>query len=203
MPTKLYDKEQILDACLDVFARHGYEKTSTGMLAEAAGISRTLIFHHFKSKKELYLNLLDRCIDTGKIEMDVNRILEAQDFFEAKEKLSIIKFNYYRKNPNVYKVIREAFYETPDELKIEVEEKYGKIIAKKNELWRQLFEKVSLRDGVKREQAFKLITLTLDYFESMYLKEMTDNYDLDEKYFQSFLEERKNYLNMIRYGIEK
>jgi AcrR family transcriptional regulator len=58
MPKQLYDKEQILDDCLAVFARHGYEKTSTGMLAEAAGISRALIFHHFNSKKELYLSLL-------------------------------------------------------------------------------------------------------------------------------------------------
>lgn len=51
MPLQLYEKEQILDACLEIFARHGYAKTSTGMLAEAAGISKALIFHHFKSKK--------------------------------------------------------------------------------------------------------------------------------------------------------
>ena len=36
MPLQLYDKEKILDTCLTVFARHGYENTSVAMLAEAA-----------------------------------------------------------------------------------------------------------------------------------------------------------------------
>ncbi|TWL86384.1 hypothetical protein [Bacillus licheniformis] len=40
MPLQLYEKEQILDACLEVFARHGFAKTSTGMLAERPAFQR-------------------------------------------------------------------------------------------------------------------------------------------------------------------
>lgn len=203
MPTQLYDKEEILDACLAVFARYGYEKTSTGMLAEAAGISRTLIFHHFKSKKELYLSVLDRCFEKGNIEMGFDSMSEEQDFFKAKEKFSIIKSDYYRKNTDVYKFVKEAFYATPDELKTEIEEKYGTLIANKDKALKRLFEKVPLREGVDREQAFELIMLTLDYFENKYFAELTDEKALDETYLQSFLEERNSFLNMIRYGIEK
>lgn len=66
MPLQLYDKEKIIHACFNVFAQHGYANTSTTMLAEAAGISKALIFHHFKAKKDLYLNVLDRCIKKQK-----------------------------------------------------------------------------------------------------------------------------------------
>ncbi|WP_217563394.1 TetR/AcrR family transcriptional regulator, partial [Paenibacillus sp. GbtcB18] len=61
MPIQLYERKEILEACLSVFARHGYKDTSTGMLAGAAGISMSLIFHHFNSKKTLYLSLLVHC----------------------------------------------------------------------------------------------------------------------------------------------
>lgn len=203
MPLQLYDKESILDACFDVFAHHGYMNTSTTMLAEAAGISKALIFHHFKSKKELYLSVLDRCFEKGKIEMGFDALQKPQGFFEAKEKITIVKFNYYRRNPDLLKMVREAFYETPEELKLEIEEKYGDLISNKDKELKSLFENVSLRKGVDREQAFKLVMLALDYFEEKYLSDLDDNNDLDEAYLQSFLEERNNFLSMIRFGIEE
>jgi len=46
------------------------------MLAEAAGISKALIFHHFNSKKELYLNVLDRCFKKGRIETGFGALLK-------------------------------------------------------------------------------------------------------------------------------
>lgn len=203
MPLQLYDKDRILDACMAVFAGRGYENTSTAMLAEAAGVSKALLFHHFKSKKELYLSVLDRCFEKGRVEIGFDNLLEHQDFFEAKEKFSIIKFNYYRKNPDMYQVVKEAFFVTPDELKAEIEEKYGVLIANKDKEWERLFEKVPLREGVDRGQAFKLVMLTLDYFDNKYLTELADDQDLDEIYLRNFLEERNSFLTMIRYGIEK
>jgi AcrR family transcriptional regulator len=203
MPLQLYDKEKILDACLTVFAQHGYENTSVSMLAEAAGISKALIFHHFKSKRELYLSLLDQCFEKAKAILNVDNISKSQDFFETKEKLSVTKFGYYKKNPDLYKIVREAFYSTPNELRSDIEEKYGAMIAKKNKIEEQLFEKVPLREGVDRGQAFKLVRLALDYFDNKYLSEMLDNNDLDETYFQNFIDERNSYFDMIRYVIQK
>lgn len=203
MPLQLYDKEQILDSCLAVFARHGYEKTSTVMLAEAAGISRALIFHHFKSKKELYLSLLDRCFARGRIEMGFDNLLEYKDFFAAKKEFSIIKFNYYKKNPDLYKFVREAFFATPDELKTEIEEKYGALITNRDKEWELLFAKVPLREGVDRRQSFKLVMLVLDYFDNKYISELAGDSDLDETYLQSFLAERDSFLALVRHGIER
>lgn len=203
MPLQLYDKEKILDACFNVFARNGYANTSTTMLAEAAGISKALIFHHFKSKKNLYLSVLDRCFEKGRNDMGLDIILENQDFFEAKEKSSITKFHYYKNNPDLMRIIIEAFYKTPDELKVEIQEKYGELLASNEKEWVKLFEKVSLREGVDRKQAFRLIMITLDYFDKKYLSDIENYEDLDETYLRDFLEERNSFLSMIRFGIEK
>lgn len=203
MPLQLYDREKILDACLSIFARHGYDNTSTAMLAEAAGVSKALIFHHFKSKKELYLCLLDRCVEKAKALIDMDTLLEYQDFFEAREKLSMMKFEFNKENPVIYKVLKEAYLTTPDELKAEIEVRSRVFFAERDKLWERLFEKVPLKEGVDRGQAFELVMLTLDYFDQKYLAEMTAENELDEAYAQRFIQERNDFLAMIRYGIEK
>lgn len=202
MPLQLYDKEKILDTSFEVFARYGYANSSTTMLADAAGISKALIFHHFKSKKELYLSVLDRCFEKGRIEMGFDTLWDNQDFFEAKEKSSIIKFHYYKNNPSLTKIIREAFYATPNELKIEIKTKFEKLFLNNENEWKRKFEKVSLKEGVDREQAFRLVMLTLDYFDRKYLSDFENQDDLEEKYLSNFLEERNSFLSMIRFGIQ-
>ena len=101
------------------------------------------------------------------------------------------------------RIIKEAFYATPDELKMEIQDKYGKLLANTEEEWKRLFEKVPLREGVDREQAFRLVMLTLDYFDKKYLSDVENNNDLEETYLRDFLEERSSFLSMIRFGIEK
>src|SRR3954451_13385548 len=53
-------KARILDAAAEVFASHGYESTSIDEVAEAAGISKPVIYDHFDSKKDLHIALIDK-----------------------------------------------------------------------------------------------------------------------------------------------
>ena len=52
-------RRQLLDVALDVFAARGYDGTSMAELAEAAGITKPVLYQHFTSKRELYLELLE------------------------------------------------------------------------------------------------------------------------------------------------
>jgi AcrR family transcriptional regulator len=53
----------ILDAALEVFGARGYHAASIDEIAQAAGISKALIYEHFPSKKELHVSLLERHSD--------------------------------------------------------------------------------------------------------------------------------------------
>lgn len=202
MPAKLYDKDQILEICLHVFARHGYEKTSTVMLAKAAGVSRALLFHHFRNKKELYLEVVDRSLEKGKQEIDFEFLAEQSDFFAAREQFSRLKFNFFQKNPDAYRILTEVLVETPEEVKKEVEERYGKLGVRLEKFWEGLFRKVPLRDQTDRGQAYRLVRLVLDDFDRKYISEATEDDVLNESYFQRFLKERNLFLAMVRYGIQ-
>jgi AcrR family transcriptional regulator len=53
-------RSAILDSALEVFSRHGYNGASIDEIAQAAGISKALIYEHFPSKKDLHVSLLER-----------------------------------------------------------------------------------------------------------------------------------------------
>lgn len=56
-------RQQIVDVARELFARRGFEGTTTRELAEHAGINEALIFRHFPSKEELYWAVLQNMID--------------------------------------------------------------------------------------------------------------------------------------------
>jgi AcrR family transcriptional regulator len=53
-------RELILDAALEVFARRGFHGSSIDEIAQAAGVSKALIYEHFPSKRDLHVSLLER-----------------------------------------------------------------------------------------------------------------------------------------------
>ena len=52
-------REQLLEVALEVFARAGYHVASMNDVAEAAGVTKPVLYQHFESKRELYRALLD------------------------------------------------------------------------------------------------------------------------------------------------
>src|ERR671914_748040 len=57
--TKDERRTRILDAAAQVFADRGYEPATLDEIAEAAGISKPVIYDHFSSKKELHISLIE------------------------------------------------------------------------------------------------------------------------------------------------
>src|SRR5262249_23935624 len=53
-------REMILAGATELFAEHGYDGTSIGQIAKAAGITPAVIYDHFPAKSELVIELLER-----------------------------------------------------------------------------------------------------------------------------------------------
>ena len=54
-------QEAIINAGYRVFSQNSYKKSSISEIADAAGISNSLLFYYFHNKKELYLFLWEKC----------------------------------------------------------------------------------------------------------------------------------------------
>jgi AcrR family transcriptional regulator len=55
-------RRQLLEVARGVFAQHGFHATSMDVIAERAGVTKPVLYQHFPSKRELYVELLH---DTG------------------------------------------------------------------------------------------------------------------------------------------
>src|SRR5437868_5522469 len=61
-------EEQMLDAAEREFDRHGFHQASMERIAEAAGITKALIYQYFGSKEGVYT----ACVERGRAEMFEN-----------------------------------------------------------------------------------------------------------------------------------
>lgn len=60
MRTKEFETDEIADAAMHVFWRHGYAATSVQDLVEGTGLSRSSLYSTFQSKQGLYQKALQR-----------------------------------------------------------------------------------------------------------------------------------------------
>ena len=52
-------RDQLLDVALGLFAARGFHGTSVEDIAEAAGVTKPVLYQHFPSKRQLYMELLE------------------------------------------------------------------------------------------------------------------------------------------------
>jgi AcrR family transcriptional regulator len=58
-------QDRILDAATLVFRRHGFRRSSIEQAAEAAGLTRQALYHHFKSKEALFRAVIERVYEAA------------------------------------------------------------------------------------------------------------------------------------------
>jgi TetR/AcrR family acrAB operon transcriptional repressor len=58
-------RDRILEAAMTVFRRHGFRRSSIEETAEAAGLTRQALYHHFKSKEALFRAVIERVHDNA------------------------------------------------------------------------------------------------------------------------------------------
>ena len=66
-------RDRILEAAMTVFRRHGFRRSSIEETAEAAGLTRQALYHHFKSKEALFRAVIERCMKARCAEMAPRR----------------------------------------------------------------------------------------------------------------------------------
>lgn len=52
-------RQRIQDVALDLFAEHGYEKTSLREIAEHLDITKAALYYHFKTKEQIIVSLFE------------------------------------------------------------------------------------------------------------------------------------------------
>ncbi len=73
-------REKILEVATELFFTEGFSKTTTGAIGQRAGVSKGTIFHHFPTKEDLGLVVLERAMSHFFAVTDQMDELEPKEF---------------------------------------------------------------------------------------------------------------------------
>lgn len=110
-------QQSILNAGYRVFGRNSYKHSPMSEIADAAGISKSLLFHYFHNKKELYLYLWDKCAEITIETLTRYNCYGQRDLFESMMRGMQAKMEIIRQWPDMGNFVIQAFYEQDPEIR--------------------------------------------------------------------------------------
>ncbi len=116
-------RTNIINSAMKEFSKNSFQKASTNIIVEDAGISKGLLFHYFGTKANLY-----KYLEYFSIEVITEKIVdeldwEQKDIFLRLKEISMIKFKVFQQYPYLAdfslkvfqdKTVEEIMYINPD-----------------------------------------------------------------------------------------
>lgn len=117
-------QQAIINAGYRVFSQNSYKNSPMSEIAQEAGISKSLLFHYFHNKKELYLFLWDKCAETTIALMTRYECYQQKKLFESMERGMRAKMEIIRQYPHMANFTIKAFYEKDPKICADIQRSY-------------------------------------------------------------------------------
>jgi TetR/AcrR family transcriptional regulator len=118
----------ILDAAVHLFSVHGYDGVSMRRIADAAGVSKANIYHHFASKEALYFAIMRR--SAAELTALLENLAEGKGSFEQRLQVFACAHleHLFDNEGRVRLVLREAFSGDEEKSRAVVEQMVGGVV---------------------------------------------------------------------------
>ena len=133
----------IVDAGFRIFSMNSYKKTPVSEIAQQAGISKSLLFHYFQNKKELYLFLWDQVIRMRQKALSGRKEPCSASLFDLLEQDLAVKFRLIRRYPYIASFAFRAVYEKEPEIRTAIQNRFLDLSRKS---WQETLEKLDPED---------------------------------------------------------
>jgi TetR/AcrR family transcriptional regulator len=195
-------EDRIINAATKVFAENGYKRASTNAIVKEAGISKGILFHYFKSKKELYLSLYEYLSDMF-AEKIYDRIdMEERDIFEIIRQVSVIKFELFSTYPDLINFLNSVFHEIDPEVKNEVDKIRENLTGSS---FSKLFSNIDagkFRKGIDVGKAIQVIYWTFEGFANQQ-QAKASSMSVADIYKEDILAELDSYTELLKKSFYK
>lgn len=163
-------QDRIINAALREFVQKGYDHASTNEMVKGAGISKGLLFHYFTNKKQLYLYLVDYCLEAGMGELSKKLNLREPDFFTRFREFERIKSGICSQYPEMFRFLQAASQESSDEVSRELEGRRKDLTASSAA---KLFDGVDdsrFKEGLDPAKIIKIVMWSFEGFRGEQLQ---------------------------------
>ena len=142
---------------MEVFSRTGYKKAYVSEIAQAAGISKAMIFYYFGSKKNLYLYLLEYTNREVTAAFAALSSPGETDFFDRILESTKIKISFLKTHPSFLRFVLSVYSESDPEVAQEIQLYREKNIRFRNDLVLTSFDRQKFKDSVDHLLVHKLL----------------------------------------------
>lgn len=152
MPIQKTSKADILHRCWEVFHREGYNAASISKLAEASGLGKPGLLHHFGSKEQL----MQAVLEYAREQFHAYVLSVAQEDLPPEQRLEKL----LRRQNRLAKYERRGCFFANIALETGRDEHFNPLITELFEAWQQtvagLFERITTPDNA-RQMAYRLL----------------------------------------------
>ena len=190
-------QERILNAAMKEFAQNGFENASTNEIVKKAEISKGLLFHYFKSKKNLFLYLYDYCINLYINEFYKKINMDETDIFVKLRQCSIIKSQLLMKYPEIFIFIETAYREKSKSIESDLKLINEELTANN---YNKIFENIDtskFKEALDIKKCISIIIWTIDGFGAQMMKEeklITSNKEV----YDTIFEQAITYMDILK-----
>lgn len=185
---------------MEEFSRRGYEGASLNTVWAVKGISKGIIYHHFKDKDELYLLCVKTCFDaftaylrTASDSLTGTVQERLQDYFNA-------RLRFFSENPEYLGIFIDASFHPAEKLLPQISTLRQDFDALNISVLTELLKSESLRPGLSVELVVNDFRMYMDYF-NMHFKATSCDTCSQEDLLQEHEKQCHRQLNILLYGV--
>ncbi|MGN1398895.1 MAG: TetR/AcrR family transcriptional regulator [Erysipelotrichaceae bacterium] len=148
-------QQAIIKAGYKVFSQNSYKNSPMSEIADAAGISKSLLFYYFKNKKELYMFLWDQCAKTTIEYLNKYECYSRDNLFESMYRGMKAKMEIIHLYPDLANFVIKAYYETDAEISLEIQKSFRKYFNLKADMNLAALNKEQFVEGLDIEMMYR------------------------------------------------
>jgi len=195
-------QRRILEACLQEFARRGYEQASTNAIVKQTGIPKGTLFYFFGNKKQLYLYLIDYAVRRYVEQVSLISDELPSDLFERLLARGRLRMQFAVQEPLLYQFFFNAFLHTPAEIQSEIAHRYVEYASTSRKLLFEGLDRSKFGEDVNIEQAIDLTNLVLEGIFSRYAQQLSQGTPEEALAFVEQLSVQvQEYFNLLKRGL--
>lgn len=193
-------RQRILEAALEEFSQKGYEAASLNNVCAEKGISKGIIYHHFKDKDALFLLCVEDCFT--QVSAYLQETAEALSG-TAQEKLAAYfdaRLRFFALHPVYLGIFAEAAFNPPAALAEEIARRRQAFDRLNADVLTGVLGKASLRAGLSAETVVEDFRMYMDYFNLRFRSAFRGGRSIDE-ILSEHEEKCRRQLDILLHGV--
>ena len=165
-------RDNIINSAMKEFSKNTFQKASTNIIVEDAGISKGLLFHYFGTKDKLYKYLEYFCFQviTEKIVEELD--WEQKDIFLRLREVSMIKFKILQQYPYLADFSLIAFKGKTVEEIMQINPEFP--IELYSQIYTRNIDFSLFKEDIDVKRAIKIIQWTIEKYGDEFIRGIKD-----------------------------